>query len=106
MNDLTADLMDFSLFSLWYFPFHSGKCCPTTGNQGRIGDSMVEGLHQEGVMSVGGTSSNSPTGPRVGPLPALLRKEQIWIKEQSQGPELEFSKTVPGSDSSCVPSAC
>lgn len=37
--------------------------------------------------------------------PSLLRMEQLSIKEQSQGPELEFSKTAPGSDSFCVPRA-
>lgn len=37
--------------------------------------------------------------------PSSLKMEPVWIKEQSHGPELEFSKTAPGSDSSCVPGA-
>lgn len=70
MHDLAADLVvPFGLSHISSLAHGASLLVlvgadPPQGDQGRIGDGMVEGLHQEGVMSVGGTSSNSPCRPK------------------------------------------
>lgn len=71
MHDLTADLVvSFSLSHINSLACSASLLLLTSAipprDQGRIGNGVVGGLHQEGVRPVDGISSNSPASLRDG----------------------------------------